>query len=202
MSEPGRGPLLPLEQERERAIDLLSQHFAHDHLTVEELERRLELAYRARSTTELQALLADLEGRTAAPAPNISLPAPVVPDHDRFVSVMGENQRRGVWAAPQQLDVVAVMSDTTIDLTQATLPTGIMDVRVKGLMSSVKLIVPPGVRVADRVGSFMASVQVRPDDAPTRPDLPVIWLTGWAVMCEVQVKTRRREGEALPGSEE
>ena len=187
-----------MEQARERTIDLLSTHFAHDHITLDELERRLELAYRAASMTELAALTSDLE---AAPAPAaetaVALPS-IAPDRDRLVSVMSETQRRGMWVVPQQLDVVAVMSDTLVDLTQATLPSGIIDIRVKALMAAVKIIVPPGVRIANRLGNFMASVQVMPDEGPARPDLPVIRLSGWAFMAEVQTKTRHREANQTP----
>ena len=49
-----------LEQRRELAIARLSQHFAQDHLSVEELESRFERAYRATSVSELDALVADL----------------------------------------------------------------------------------------------------------------------------------------------
>lgn len=186
-----------MEQARERTIDVLSTHFANDGITLDELERRLELAYRARSMADLAALTSDLEpspsSAVAAPAsPSVSA---IAPDRDRLVSIMSETQRRGVWAAPQRLEVVAVMSDTLIDLTQATLPSGIIDIRVKAMMAAVKIIVPPGVRVANRMGNFMASVHVDPDEGPARPDLPVIRLSGWAMMSEVKTKTRHREGD-------
>lgn len=192
---PEGGQLQSLEQVRERAIDTLSEHFAHDRLSLDELERRLELAYRAGSIAEIRALVSDLEAPPNPATARSNLPAPVVPDHERIVSIMSENERRGMWAVPQRLDVVAVMSDTTIDLTQATLPSGIIDIKVRSLMASVKIIVPPGVRVANRVSAFMSAVNVRPDDAATSPDLPVIRLTGWAMMTEIVTKTRRVEGE-------
>lgn len=40
---------VPLNAERERTIDELSLRFAHDALSIEELERRLELAYQSNS---------------------------------------------------------------------------------------------------------------------------------------------------------
>src|SRR3954468_10551628 len=153
---PEHRPPVSMEQARERTIDLLSTHFANDALTLEELERRMELAYRATSMTELAALTSDLE--VAAPAavsrtePEASLA--ITLDHDRLVSVMGETQRRGTWAVPQHLDVVAIMSDTLIDLTHASLPTGIIDIHVKALMASVRIIVPSGVRIANRMSAF------------------------------------------------
>lgn len=194
-------PVVPLEQTRDKTIDALSLHFAHDALSLEELERRLELAYRARSVAELRALTADLEPvaeRSAVPAvANAPVSPALAPDHEHIRSIMAETKRLGVWAVAQRLDLTAVMSDTTIDLTQAVLPAGIVDVHVKAMMTDLKVILPPGVRVANRLSNFMASVEVQPDDSPTRADLPVIRLTGWAVMASVVVKTRKRE-ELLP----
>jgi hypothetical protein len=196
---PEHRPLVSMEQARERTIDLLSTHFANDALTLEELERRMELAYRATSMTELAALTSDLEAAapTAVARTEANAPLAVTLDRDRVVSVMGETQRRGAWAVPQHLDVVAIMSDMLIDLTQASLPTGIIDIHVKALMASVRIILPPGVRIANRMGAFMATVHVRPDEAATRADLPVIRLSGWATMAEVQTKTRHREGDPM-----
>jgi hypothetical protein len=203
MTHPEQHPVVSMEQARDRAIDVLSNQFAHDAISLEELERRLELAYRASSVAELRALTSDLEtapesgslpARAGAP-----VPAALAPDQESVTSIMTETTRRGVWAAPQRLDVTAVMSDTTIDLTQAVLPAGIVDIHIKVVCASFKLILPPGIRVANRVGGFMASIQVNPDDAPARPDLPVIRLSGWALMSEVQTKTRRLEEPGAGG---
>ena len=189
---------ISLEQARERTIEQLSTHFANDNLSLDELEHRMELAYRATSPAELRTLTADLdrlsEERALTPA-TVSPSSLATPDRERITSIMSETKRRGVWAVPQRLDVNSVMADTTIDLTQAVLPSGIIDIHVRALMAAVKIIVPPGVRVASRVSAFMGAVNVRPDEGKPRPDLPVIRLSGWAFMAEVQTKTRHREGE-------
>jgi hypothetical protein len=187
-----------MEQVRERTIDDLSQHFANDNLSLEELEKRMELAYRAKSPAELRALTSDLEqlAERQANLPATVAPSPLVtPDRERMTSVMSETKRNGVWVVPQRLDVTSVMADVTIDLTRAVLPSGIIDIHLRALCASVKLIVPPGVRIASRVGALMASVNVRPDEGKPRPELPVIRLSGWALMAEVQTSTRHVEGE-------
>ena len=187
-----------IEQARERTIDQLSQHFAQDNLSLEELERRIELAYRAHSPAELRALTSDLEqlAEQQAHVPATVAPSPLVtPDRERVTAVMSETKRNGVWVVPQRLDVTSVMTDTTIDLTQAVLPSGIIDIHMRAFCASVKLIVPPGVRIASRVSALLASVNVRPDEGKPRPELPVIRLSGWALMAEVQTSTRHIEGE-------
>ena len=63
-------PIVSLPAERERTIEELSLHFAHDNLTLEELERRLELAYRATSVAELRTLTSDIKAATREPEPS------------------------------------------------------------------------------------------------------------------------------------
>ena len=191
-----------LTQARDRTIERLSAHFARDDLSLEELEQRIERAYRATNLTELDALTADLSAVAAPASARSSLGArggganvPAVSgDHERVVSIMSETKRRGVWAVPQELDVFALMSDTLLDLTQATLPGGVVDIHVRSLMAAVKIIVPPGVHVVDRLHTFMASTSNNIDKSPAPPPgAPVIRISGFAMMAEVKVRVRVRE---------
>jgi hypothetical protein len=211
---PEQRPLLSLSDERERIIQQLSEHFANDRLSLDEMESRMELAYKASSIGELQRLTADLPSSAAAAVP-APLPAeaelPELPrDRERMFAVMSETSRRGAWLVPQRLDLLAVMSDTTIDLTQAALPTGIIDIHVRSMWAAVKIVVPPGLQVVNRVSSVMSSVHGggEPSEAEERAATDssgwrqgtVVRLSGWALMAEVQTKVRRRE--RLPGDTE
>ena len=197
---PEQRPVLSLADERERVIQQLSEHFANDRLSVEELETRMELAYKASSSADQQRLTADLSSVAAAPVP-APLPAEelavMAPDRERLVSVMSETRRLGAWIVPQRLDLIALMSDTTIDLTQAALPTGIIDIHVRSICAAVKIVVPPGIQVVSRLSSLMSSVR-----GGGEPNVgggeewktgTVVRLSGWVLMAEVQTKVRRRE---------
>jgi hypothetical protein len=99
-----------------------------------------------------------------------------------------------MWSVPQDHDVFALMSDTTLDLTQATLPAGVIEIEVRAMMAAIKIIVPPGVHVVDRIHSFMATVSSDAHEAPAPPPgAPVIRLSGLVVMAEVKVRVRRVE---------
>jgi hypothetical protein len=198
---PEQRPVVSLSDERERIVQQLSEHFANDRLSLEDLESRMELAYKASSVAELHSLTADLPSAAAVPAPE-PVPAALAtlsPDRDRVYAVMSETSRRGAWLVPQRLDVVALMSDTTIDLTQAELPTGIIDIHVRSVCAAVKIVVPPGLQVVSRISSLMSSV--RGSGEPNASADPqgawrngtVVRLSGWALMAEVQTKVRRRE---------
>ena len=189
-------PAPSLGEARERVIQLLSEHFANDRLSLDELESRMELAYKATTPAELARLTNDLPAAAEAP-----LPAPVpevlpMPDRERVYSVMSETKRAGAWLVPQRLDLMALMSDTTIDLTQATLPNGIIDIHVRSVCAAVKILVPPGLQVVSRISSLMSSVRGggEPNEAAGGwKQGTVVRLSGWAVMAEVQTKVRRRE---------
>ena len=200
---PEQRPVVSLVDERERVIQQLSDHFANDRLSLDELETRIELAYKAASVGDLQRLTADLPSATASPvaAPlPADEPAVIAPDRERLFSVMSETRRRGAWLVPQRLDLVALMSDTTIDLTQAALPTGIIDIHVRSICAAVKIVVPPGLQVVSRLSSLMSSVRGggEPNESGGEgwTTGTVVRLTGWALMAEVQTKVRRRERPA------
>jgi hypothetical protein len=202
-------PVPSLARAREQKINELSVHFANDDLSLEDLERRIEQVYKAGSVAELETITADLR-RAAAPVPvpaelpqsrrgrvtgglQATYPATGV----RLLSLMSSTRRVGRWVVPPRLDIVAIMSDTKLDLTHAVMPSGMMDFEVRAVMASLKLIVPPGVRVVVDTHSVMSNVRSRADeydgDLPPSAVAPVIRLAGYALMADVQVVVRRRE---------
>ncbi len=208
MSEPLPTP--SLARAREQKITELSQHFANDDLSLEDLERRIERVYKAASVADLEQITADLRLPAVIPDARLS-PARVavgeqggVPlatafetPKSRLVAIMSSSRRVGRWAVPRDLDMFALMSDTRLDLTNAALPVGgVVNIHLKAIMAAVKIIVSPGTRVINETHSFMADVRSDADElesALTVPGAPVIRLTGSAVMCEVKVRVRRRE---------
>ena len=184
-----------LERERERVIALVSRSFANDALSMDELETRLELAYRATSVAEIRALASDL---TDADAPGVPTVRPALPPsqsvRQRMVSFMANRVRRGVWIPPQELDLIAVMSETTLDLREAQIPAGVTAIRIHAVMANVHIIVPPHVHVITETTPIMASVSDGTDRGPAPPHgAPVVRITGWAVMAEVTVRREKFE---------
>lgn len=199
-------PVSSLARARELKIEELSAHFANDDLSIEDLERRIEQVYRAANMGELETITADLKQSAMVPADYVR--ANVVPGKGgapatyeiagaRMLSLMSTTKRVGRWALARKLDLVAIMSDTRIDLTHAVLQPGVSEIEMRAVMASIKVIVPPGVRVMVDAHSVMANVQSRADEAtpdvPATANAPVIRLTGFAFMADVNVVVRRRE---------
>ena len=116
----------------------------------------------------------------------------------RLLAIMSTTRRTGRWAVPRDLRIVALMSDTKLDMTSAALPIGgVVNIELTAVMASFKIIVPPGVRVVNEMHSVMADVRSSADellpDSQMRPTTPLIRLVGTALMADVKVKVRRRE---------
>ena len=197
-------PVPSLTRAREQKINELSQHFANDDLSLDELERRIELVYKAGSVAELDSITADLRltptsaGMTPAPmSPRQQVMTGMEARRGRLLAIMGESRRTGRWLVPSQLRVVSLMSDTQLDLTQAVMASGLAEIHVTAMWSSCRLIVPPGMRVINEMHAVMASVTSNADemDPPgvSRTNAPTIRLTGTAFMAEVKVTVWRKE---------
>ena len=204
MSDP-TPQLSSLSRARETKINELSTHFANDDLTLDDLERRIERVYKAASVAELEEITADLRKAMTLPADQSLVPSSsrgVAPGSQmiagRVLAFMSSTRRVGRWLVPPKLDVVAIMSDTKLDFTHAAMPGAVIDVHIRAVMASCKLVVPPNVRVINETHAVMANVlsrasEVLPGDAPASIESPVIRLTGYALMSDVNVVVRRVE---------
>jgi Domain of unknown function (DUF1707)/Cell wall-active antibiotics response 4TMS YvqF len=200
-------PLPTLSRAREQKISELSQHFANDDLSLDELERRIEQVYKAANVAELEAITSDLRAPLPVPA-NILVPPSAAPTNvpapvgaevpvqgGRILAVMSESRRTGHWVVPPRVEVVSFMADTKIDLTHAVMPPGGAEFHVRSIWAACKIIVPPEVRVINEMHAIMASVVSKAsemDPRGARPG-PTLRLTGTALMAEVKVVVRRRE---------
>jgi hypothetical protein len=192
-----------IEVDRERVIQTLCAHYAHDHLTTQELEVRFDRAYRATSVLELQGLVL---GLPALAPTELSLapvrrpaPAPVQPGwtappgfEKRRLVVMSEFKSKGAWRPPQRTVVKCIMGSVLFDLRDAVLEHQEIEFDISAVMGEVKFILPPWVRVEADGTAFMGSFDHHLDSSAD-PNAPIIRISGSTVMGSVVVKTR------LPG---
>ncbi len=197
--------LVAVRDAREQAIARLSDAFAHDFIEVDEFERRLALAHRADSGSEIDRLVAAL---TAPASPSaVIVPATAQPilegargmerESDSMLAVFGGVERRGTWTLPRRLRARAIFGGIVLDFREALLLPGVTEVHVVAIMGGVQLIVPPTLSVevsgAAVMGGFghVERIPVRLD-----PDRPLLRVRGLAIMGGVSVETR------LPGESE
>jgi hypothetical protein len=193
---------MSLEQERERTVQVLCHQFARDNLTTEELESRLEAAYKAASLSELHALTSGL--------PAVALTADDERSHAvsgtatdsakrRLVSVFGSLKKRGDWEPAPRTRVVSVFSECELDFRDARIAPGLTTVDVAAVFAAVRIIVPPGVSVECDGSAFMGAFEDKAHvGPPPAGDAPILRITGIAVFSEVKV-VMRMPGESTRG---
>ncbi|MCE2455711.1 MAG: DUF1707 and DUF2154 domain-containing protein [Gemmatimonadetes bacterium] len=205
---------------RERVVDSLGERFAEDLITVEEFERRVDLAYSVSSVRELEALLTDLpEAPGTAPvvvgqgvAANERGPWPAAPlaarqaavsghaeEVESVVAVFGGTVRGGSWRPARKTFALALFGGADIDLREAELPTGVTELHVVAAWGGVDIVVPPDLVVEIGgmavFGGFDRTVDG--GSAPVaKPDSPVLRIKGLAFMGGVDV-TARYPGESV-----
>lgn len=188
-------------QSRQVTVDALCEHFANDAMSVEEFERRVEMAHRAATVQELKDLLSDLPGANLpAVAKGAAVPAPRrefrvtdaahVKEREFMVAVLGGSSRKGTWSPARTNYAVAIMGGADLDFREAVLAPGVTDVQVFTIMGGVDIIVPPGLNVESHGIGILGGFDQVGDIAPGDPNAPTLRITGVACMGGVTVKVR------------
>lgn len=141
-------PTIVTERERERAIRALGEHYAQDHLSIDEYEFRVQEALRATVWYQIAALTSDLPVLDPNATPQITGAAETsAPKRRTLVAIMGGVVRRGQWVVPQRLRAIAFMGGIEVDLRDAQFTAPVTEIRVLAVMGGVVVRVPPGVRL-------------------------------------------------------
>ncbi len=188
-----------VEEHRQRVVDALTQHFAQDDLTMDDLERRLSLVYAAQTPAALRAVLDGLPSLGPEPGQNTNaVPATqgstmVTPAEGygwrTLVALMSGITRKGPWTSPRRLHAIAFMGGIELDFRSARLTHHVTEVNIVAIMGGVVITVPPGVGVESDGFAIMGGF----DDAPNAhvssdPNAPVIRIRGLAIMGGVEVR--------------
>ena len=201
-SRPDDAPRLPApsNDEREAAVDRLRTHYVRDDIDVEEYERLLDVAWAARSRTDLEELFSRLPAipeseRQPAESDTATRYAPALasPGEQRErgwqVAIMSGSDRKGSWVPPRKLHTLALMGGAGLDFREARLGPGVTEVTILAVMGGVEVIVPPGVTVEAHGLGIMGGFEGYSQTAGRRdPSAPILRVRGLAVMGGIDVK--------------
>lgn len=197
MSHSGNQTPAPLELRRERVVELLCQQVAADAITLEEFERRVDVAHRASTLAALDAVVRDLAVIPAtAPVPaRPQLADPVGRRESQIlVAIMGGVTRRGRWTPARQSRLFAMMGGAELDFREAELGAGVTELTIVAFMGGAEIIVPPGLAVeCNGVGIIGGFEHHSGATRGADPAAPLLRIHGVALMGGVDVQVR------LPG---
>lgn len=176
----------------ERVVDALTRHYADDRITAEELEARLERAYRATTDAQLEVLVADLPASV-----------PVVPaagaSPRRVTALLSAQEQRVTGVVPRQLELRARMGYVEMDLTRATFEPGVTEIDVRAVMGYVQIRLPAGVHVECLGRAVMGFFALKGGAEAGGADAPaVVRITGRAMMGFAEVHVKRGGPPRLP----
>ncbi len=152
---------------RERVIDLLTRHFANDELTEAQLEARLQDVYAARTTQDLDAVVAGLPSLAAAPRSDTNIRA-----------ILSGQERKLAGLVPRELKLKSRMGYVELDLRDATFAPGITTIDVRSFMGYVEIRLPAGLRVENHGHALFGYFAVKGLDEDAER---VVRITGRAV---------------------
>ena len=175
------------DAEREQVAEKLRVAAGEGRVDLAELEDRLERAYRAKTYSELDALLADLPdqrppGALAASASETML----LKTHGSTV------KQNGRWTVPRRIVAECGLPNIIIDFTEASC--AYLDVTVEAScgLGNIKLIVPRGWTVRIDGSSTNTSHISNKADAPTDPAAPTLTLIGHPRSGYIRIRQPRR----------
>lgn len=213
-----------IRAEREQVIARLQDAVAADHLELDELEERLDLAMKARSSADLKVLVADLpdappsavttrvvesyalvatpvQAPTALPAPHPTAVAVLEPEPIAMTTIFSGHTLRGRRVMPREVKVRAIFGGADLDLREATFLPGTTTVRCSAIFGGVNITVPPHVRIeclgAGIFGGFDADDR-ESDDTVDEADMPVLRIVGKAIFGGVSAERKQSRQARLP----
>ena len=208
------------QSKRDRVVSILCDQFAEDRIGVEEFEALIDRAHSAKSLTELETLVADLDmspNATAsllqepvaqpiqpmpvepaqAPNPGVESPTPhpvasaaLPKEQDTVIAVFGGASRRGHWQIARRTRVVAVFGGADIDLREVEFATGVTEMHVVAAWGGVEILVPPNLPVEVAGVAVFGGFEGHGTSQAQGRGASILRITGLAFMGGVDVKVR------------
>ncbi|HZQ27878.1 MAG TPA: DUF1707 domain-containing protein [Acidimicrobiales bacterium] len=198
--EPDQPPSIRIsDADRNQAVDFLRQHCSEGRLTLDEFSDRVGGVFAARTKGDLEAVLIDLPGATAAELE----PVPAAPAKHRrpvrnwIVGIMSGGSAKGRWRPAPETHVLAFMGGCEVDLRQAEIDGPEVFIKAYAIMGGVEIVVPEGIEVELNGFALMGGNERRVKDVPRLPGSPVVRVHAFSLMGGVSVKSRQeRVGNA------
>ena len=109
----------------------------------------------------------------------------------KIVSMLGSRELRGNWLEADYCSTVNVLGSMVIDLTDTHVPPGLTTLNVFSLMGELTIIVPPDLRIENRITPLLAEVRQQRKLQTDPYSDRVVRITGFSLLSEVNLRNSR-----------
>jgi hypothetical protein len=183
------------DQERQQVAEVLRQAAGDGRIDFDELDKRLEATFAAKTYAEIVPITADLPTASIGGLPVHRSDALVAgPAHESSFAMMSTTRRRGPWQVGTQHKAFALMGGVVLDLREAIVADQEVTINASVVMGSVDVLVDEHTVVICDGRAFMGDYSESRSriHAHPQPDSPVVRVRGRALMGRVNVKRRPR----------
>jgi Domain of unknown function (DUF1707) len=180
-----RSRWLASDQDRDQAVQILSQALVDGRITTSEHGERVSKVLAARYLAQLDEITEDIPSPERLPAPR-SDSALAATGPARTHGLLRSTSLRPCGSVPQLLRSGAVLGNAEIDLRDAAIPADGLDVKLWAYLGDVTVIVPPLVRVQLLATPILGQVENTLGSAPRTG--PVVRIRAWAIFGDISVR--------------
>ncbi len=188
----------PIKNIREEVIDQLVMNYAHQEITLEAFEKRLDLAIDTEDRNVLMEQVADLdltadneyqERKSKKLSEDKHFFDDSSVNHEKIVKVLSSSTQTGPWVVGERISITSVLSSFTLDFTDAIFNFPVVHIKLFGLLTDDTILVPPGIRVVCKASSILGSINSKvfgnaDETAPT------IVIHGKSILSSLDIKIR------------
>jgi uncharacterized protein DUF1707 len=181
------------DSERDLVLKSLGEHAAAGRLTLDELEERAGKTLAAKTRGELAAITTDLPDTAGAEVQPSRVRKPV----RWMVAILGGSHRRGRFRAAEQLNSLSILGGDEIDLRDAEIEGGELNLTMISFLGGSNIYVPDSVEVETGGVSILGGCDDHGSARP-RPGAPLIRIRMFNLLGGVNIYRLPPEARGLP----
>ena len=196
-SDLSRSPGLRVsDSDRDRVVALLRHHCTEGRLTLDEFSDRVGSVYGARTSDELDEVVADLPVPWSSSTPASADAGPRTRRAVKWlVAVFGDSTRRGRFTLDDESAAIAAFGDCTLDLSEALIDGPNPLITAVAVFGDVTIVVPDGIEVDLEGVAIFGDKRCSTGSTPAVPGSPVVLVRAFALFGDVRVRPPRERGD-------
>ncbi len=179
----------PLNIQKEIAENALTEAFALDLITMEELEKRLHQVQEAHSNSEITSYLQDLPQDLLMFNKEEAGASDKERRENKQITILSSNLISGAKLRHKRINAKIILGEQTFDYSRIILEPGKYFINLTAVLCETKIIVPPEYAVTSEIHNIFSEIKNKTYKEPNA-NTPEIIITGKAIFSNVIIKEK------------